>query len=475
MHWKKHWRSLLLLLLFFGTLYAIGRQALTEQLESAARDGAPPVDERYETRLALDLGSVEARDYRRMGSVRAFLEFSADGALLGAGTDAGEILMIDAVSARVLWREKIGIGKITALAFSLDGSALYVGESSPEGNLVCLDARTGEKRWQRGAAAEVGADIRRKSLPAIVRIVPSVDGVYALALRYDRRADGELDYSSRLYALGADGSERWLFPHAENADAWVSWFGVDAAGDGLAFGTANFSAGTYRYDKNLYFLDAASGRLRWDAEIAPLPEGKRTVMRGSPNISDDGQLVAALASDGRAFVYDDAGKLRWTHAISTPQRVRGVYVNAVGRDAYIVGDTVVFATLNTYNSANWQLPTPVEHPASNNVVLFDRAGKFKARWQAGGSVEEMSFAAPYAAAAIGRNTKTKDASVHGLYVLGLEDAAVAGRIPTEGPAVAAALARQGKLAAVVEVPLKLDDGRIVGSYRLTFAQRQEAL
>lgn len=473
MNWKRHWRSAFILALFCSTLCAIGRQALTEHLESAARGGAPQAAEAYETRLALDLGTVEARDYRRMGSIRAFLEFSPDGALLGAGTDAGEILMIDAAAGRVLWREKIGIGRITALTFSRDGRALYVGESSPEGNLFCLDARTGEKRWQRGAAAEIGADIRRKSLPAVVRIAASADGVYALALRYDRRADGELDYNSRIYALDADGSERWLFPRGENADAWVSWFGLDAAGESLAFGTANFSAGTYRYDKNLYFLDARRGALRWDAAIAPLPEGKRTVMRGSPNVSDDGQLVAALASDGRAFVYSGAGELCWTHAISAPQRVRGVYVNAVGRDAYIVGDTVVFATLNTYNSANWQLPTPVEHPASNNVVLFDRDGTFKARWQAGGSVEEMSFAAPYAAAAIGRNTKTKDASVHGLYVLGLEDAAVAGRIPTEGPAVAAALAREGRYAAVVEVPLKLDDGRIVGSYKLTFAMRKE--
>lgn len=471
---RKNQRKIYLLIAaFILTLCVLGKFSAAEQFkQSAKQQSKMEAENTYQTILSQDLGDVEARDYRRMGSIRAFLQFSPDRKTLAVGTARGELIAVRTDRPTVIWREKIGIGKITAVEFSADGNLLYVGESSPEGNLICLDSRTGKKIWQRSSAIETGVNIKEKSLPGVVKIAALSERVYALALRYERLKDGTIHYFSKLICVDDTGREQWVFPADRHLDAWVSWFSVDDAGKTLVFGTANFSEGIYQYDKNLYALNAVTGAEKWSVEIPPISDAKRTVMRGSPNISADGDIITGLASDGRGFVYDRSGKLLWHRTISEPKRIDGVYLNAVGRDAYIVGDCVVFGTLNTYNSANWQLPTPVEHPGSNNVVVFDRAGSFVSRWQAGGSVEELAFSYPYAAAAIGRNTKTKDSLVHGLYLYHLINGQIDGRIATDGPAIAAAITDQGNMVAVVEVPLKLDDGTIIGSYKLSLAERK---
>jgi hypothetical protein len=179
-----------------------------------------------------------------------------------------------------------------------------------------------------------------------------------------------------------------------------------------------------------------------------------------------------MASDGRAFLYDAKGQQVWQRVLSAPKKIGGVYLNAVGRDAYVVGNNIVFATINTYNNANWQLPTPVEHPSSNSVFLFDIAGKLVGRWQAGGSIEEMAFTPNTVVAAVGRNTKTKDAAVHGLYVLTLPAAQLEERLAIAGPCIAVAVQPQGEYIAGIEAPLQLDDGQIIGDYRLHIWQKK---
>ncbi|MDR1702561.1 MAG: PQQ-binding-like beta-propeller repeat protein [Sporomusaceae bacterium] len=470
---KKNWRASLLIIVFLLTLGALGRFSFLEQLKNTAGSQAAPLEATgYTPTFVLDLGDVEARNYQRMGSIEALLDFSPDEKFLAVGTELGEIIAVQKDPPQVSWREKIGIGKITALKFSADGAFLYVGEASPEGSLLCLDAKTGRTLWRYAAAPAIGVDLKRKSLPAIVKIEVREGKVYALAMRYGSRADTgkENYYYSKIFCFDSAGNPIWAFP-ADYMDAWVNWLSVDEIGGQVVFGTANYAETVRAYTKNIYALNALTGTANWSAEIPPILEAKRTVTRGSPNISADGQMVTALASDGRGFAYDKNGNLLWSRAISTPKLNGSVYLNAVGRDAYVLGNYVVFGTLNTYNSANWQLPTPVEHPSSNNLVVFDRAGNFKSRWQAGGSIEEVSFSYPYAAIAVGRNTKTKDYTVHGLYIYNLELGEITGQIKTDGPAIAAAVCAQGKSVAVVETPLKLDDGKILGKYRLTIAAK----
>lgn len=466
------WRFLVVMLVFIITVGAMGGLSLQELATTLTLpSSAMPVDNTYQQIFTLELGAVEARDYQRMGSIRSFLAFSPAGDSLVVGTDLGELIVVRVEQPVVLWRKQLGIGKISAVTFSVDGKLLYVGESSPEGNLFCLDSQTGSLLWQVRTVDDIGVDLKQRSFPAVVKLIVRQGYVYVLAMRHQALGRGVSEYHSKFYCFDTSGQPQWVFPTIDSLDAWVNWFSVDDAAKQLVFGTANYSESTIIYDKTLYAVDAINGKLRWGIDIPPIAAAKRTIMRGSPNISDDGSLIAAMASDGRGFAFAADGSLLWQRTLSAPKLINGVYLNAVGRDAYVLDNKVIFCTLNTYNSANWQLPTPIEHPGSNNLVVFDWAGQFITRWQAGGSIEELAVAYPYAVTAVGRNTKTKDTSVHGVYVYHLEQGALNGWVNTAGPAVAAATSANAQIIAGVEVPLKLDDGSIKGSHRLFLAKR----
>ncbi len=422
----------------------------------------------YRQVVQLSLGQVEVRNYQRMGFTRGILRFSPDSGRLAVGTENGQVIMLSR-EGEVVWRRPAGLGKVTALEFSPDGACLYVGETSADGGLYCLDAASGRERWKNNLAAGLGADLRRKSHPGIIRLLTDQAGrVFALAQRYDRSAAGESIYRGLIFCLSPAGVELWRFPAAEAMDAWVNWLGADAPGRRIVFGTANFDTDRrYRYDKNIYCLDAASGAEAWSAALDPAPPFQRTILRGSPNIAADGKYVAAMASDGRALLFDANGRELWRRHLSTPKKIDEVYLNAVGRDAYVLGDFAVFTTINTYNNANWQLPTPLEHPASNSLFVFAVGGEFAAKWRAGGGIEEIAFASErQIAVAVGRNTKTKDPGVHGIYMVDMPNAAAVERLATAGPCAAVAVSPDERLVAGMEAPLQLDDGTVIGGYRL---------
>jgi hypothetical protein len=72
---------------------------------------------------------------------------------------------------------------------------------------------------------------------------------------------------------------------------------------------------------------------------------------------------------------------------------------------------------------------------------------------------------------VGRNTKTKDPKAHGLCVLSQADGLPLAFLPTEGPAIAAAISPDGNYLAGIEAPIQLDDGQIIGKYRLLLWSR----
>lgn len=461
------WRWVVVLV-FVASLAALGCYAFLGDSGARRTAGRETGGGTYQQVAQLSLGQVEVKNYQRMGFTRGILRFSPDSGRLAVGTENGQVIVLSR-EGEVLWRRPAGVGKITALEFSPGGDCLYVGETSADGSLFCLDAASGRERWENGLAAGLGVDLRRKSHPGVIRLLTDQSGrIFALTQRYDRTAAGESVYRAKIFCVSPEGAEIWQYPATEAMDAWVNWMGADAQGRRIVFGTANFDTDRrYRYDKNIYCLDAGNGAEAWSAIIGPTPPFQRTILRGSPNIAADGEYVAAMASDGRAFLFDARGRELWRRHLSAPKKLDEVYLNAVGRDAYVLGDYTVFTTINTYNNANWQLPTPVEHPASNSLFVFDTAGKFVAKWRAGGGIEEIAFAsARQIAVAVGRNTKTKDPDVHGVYVLDMPNATAVEKLATAGPCAAVAISPDERLVAGIEAPLQLDDGAIIGGYRL---------
>ncbi len=404
-----------------------------------------------------------------MGSTPGLVRMSPDGAKIVVGTESGEVLLMNLQGIR-LWSRKIGLGKISALEFSRDSQQIYVGENSQQGAVTCLDAASGSERWRKASVDELGVDIRQKTFPGIMSI--SVDGVgnaYAVALRSIRFPNGKTEYFARIYRFDAQGTIT-LVPRDHNIDVWVSWCDVNEAGTALFFATSDYTPGPERrFQDNIYAYDARSGDFRWSAELVTVPPYDRTNMRFGPEISADGRYLGGVSADGRAFFLDEAGRLLWSRTLSAPQTIHGIYVNATGLHVRHVGEYVAFSTGNTYNRSNWQLPTPVEHPQSNSIFLFDREGALVKRRKVGGMVEEIQVAGRRLVVAIGRNIRTKDAGIHGMIAFSTPELEIDDFMPTEGPCVAVA-ANESHVVGM-EAPLQMDNGEVAGAYRIHIWKR----
>lgn len=466
--WREKAKAVAIIALLFITLFFLGRYIFQQAGDGTNKDSFLKTSTGlYQVVAEVPLGQVEVYNYQRMGFTKGFVCFSPDGAALAVGTENSELLVLESEMGKLKWRKRSGNGKISALAFSRDGRRLYVGENGPQADLICLDAQTGEELWRRGSAKELGSGLNDKTYPGIVCIRESDAGtVYAAGQRTIRSAE-RYEYRGRLYAYTPEGALAGKFPQERNLDAWVGWMSVSAQGQ-VFFGTANWDAKLQCQDnQSIYKLDEGLRQVLWSTSMAPVPPYERTTLRSSPEVTEDGKWVVSFASDGRAFLHHgEDGTLVWRRTLSRPELVNGIYVNATGLYGQATADRLVFTTGNTYNRANWQMTTPMEHPSSNCVFLFDYQGRLIEKKELGGMAEQLALSEGAAAVAVGRNSRTKNAAVHGLTLLSLRDGSVLDRLALEGPCAGAAISKNGRFAAAVEAPLQLDDGTIMGEYRL---------
>ncbi len=467
--------TMIALLLFMVTFGILGVHIFdmtdsimpTTSKESATQYGV------YGNVKNINLGNVEVYNYQRMGFTHGFIKFSPDNQHLAVGTENGDVLMIT-MQGHVLWKKNMGLSKITALAFSHDGKKLLVGESSPEGALLCWNVADGTEVWRQVSGQELGVDIKGKTYPGIVYITTDSNGnIYAVASRYIRKADNNSEYHGRIYKFDQSGKVVGMFPDNHNIDASLSWLSVDQAGEKVVFGTANWDVtGSKSYGDNIYCLDGNLQGVRWSQLLDPVAPYRNTTMRASPDMTENGNYIGSMVSDGRVFLHDGEGKKLWEHSVSQPKKIGGVYINATGSYVQLVDDCVVVTTGNTYNRANWQLPTPVEHPSSNSIFTFNMDGNLIHKYKLGGMIEQMAVNDHKVVLAIGRNVRTKDVQVHGLYILSLPGTEIIDAVSTTGPCVGAAISPDGQYVAAVEAPLQLDDGQVIGEYKLLLLKQK---
>lgn len=417
--------------------------------------------------ITAPLGDLAGQPYDRMGFGGGAVRWvRGDGSWL-VGTDKGELLHISR-DGKELWTHALGAGNIQSLSLDPKGTIAYVGEKSPEGWLYAVDIKTGNVLWKFSGKTVIGADLSLRSEPSPVHSAADEDGnVYVSFYRFSTAPDGSRTYLSRIIAFSPDGRELWRYPENENMDAWVAWDTVSSAAGRVALGTSNYdNAGALKYNKNIYILDRATGKEVGSASIPADPHFASATMRNGPNFSADGTLLAAMMSDGRGFLFDADGKELWMRQVSGPQQAGSLWINAAGRDAYVLPGGVMFGTINTFNRENWQLPSPVLHPSSNTLFYFTRDGKFLWKYQAGGEIEEISFTDKTAALAVGRNVRTHNYKVHGASAVDLLSGKEKVFYHTGGPVQSVAISDDGRLMAGIEVPAVTPEGNLIGTYQL---------
>lgn len=413
------------------------------------------------------LGDVPASNYDRMGFTKGVVRYIHTEDAWIVGTERGELFLFNGMGKQ-LWKRSLGIGKLISLCVSNDGTIAYVGEASPEGSLYAIQVSSGDVLWKCKASDYVGSETSKRSHPSIVHIVVDKDdNVYANAYRFLMTETGKRVYNAKMLALSKEGKMLWQFPEKEGMDSWINWCDVNDDNKRVVLATSAYDVrDKMRYKDTLYFLDKESGENINSVFVQPIVPFNNTVMRGSPNFSKDGKYLAAACSDGRGILFDEKGNILWQRNVSKPMQVDGVWINASGRDGFVVEDSVLFTTINTFNKENWQLPTPVNHPSSNSLFVFDLDGKFKYQFRTEGTMEEIDFSKGLVACAIGRNVRTHNYGAHGAIIINLRDGKQLKFYPTEGPCQAIAINNDGTKMAGIEAPALTPQGKVVGAYRL---------
>lgn len=418
--------------------------------------------------LTAYLGDVPIQNYDRMGFTSGKIKCLNKSGNWVVGTALGELIMFDN-EAKILWKRTLGIGKLMSLKVSKDEKIVFVSEQSPDGQVFAINAINGNIVWKFATKNLVGSEPKKRSYPSVVHLeLDEKDNVYVVAYRFLMNQDGERGYNSKVVSFTKNGKMNWEFPKKGTMDTWVNWCDSSDSENKLVFSTSSYEEGKgLEYPDLLYFLNKKTGILEKSVKLKALPPFKRVVMRGSPNFSKDGKILGGVTSDGRGYQFDSNGNILWQRNISLPEKIAGTWINASGRDAFVTENGVVFTTINTYNRANWQMPTPIVHPSSNSLFMFGLDGRFKYQYVAKGTIEQVSFTKDIIACAIGRNVVTHDyENTHGVVLLNLKTGKQILRLKTSGPIQAIDISKNEKHLGVIEAPAITETGKILGSYRL---------
>ncbi len=419
-------------------------------------------------------------------NIRGEVGFSPDGKYLVVGTHTGYIKAIETSTNRLVFEKKLSEGKIQPFDFSGDGKYLILGEQSVDGYVYAFEIPGGREIWNFRTGDEIGSDI--KNQPAVRRIKVMGNTAYVAAYRSASGADLNY-YWTRIYAFDIEsGKVLWQYPENELMDSAVSWIDVSHDGKYIAFETyvlaKSGKRGERKYRDGQVVVLNSEGKKLWSYEKPILPyQDSASAYRGI-SFSKDGKYLTSTDTYGAGYLFDNeeimkSGKTSplWSKNISTAIEISGIPIYGSSNDAYILSDNVLFSVGGTYipdkaKSAKYNR-APTEHPNGYTLLVYNLKGDLLWKWKVEGYPRRMSFSKDdrFLVFPIAQNLITNNIDVHGVYVF---DNAVQGGATsklayiykTQGIAVAAAISPDGKYIAVLEAPVRLEDGSTLGEYRL---------
>lgn len=261
-------------------------------LNPFSSEGKPPALKPLTSPVGM---SVSWRARVNEAGVFVFQPAVVSGAVFAVGKD-GEVARIE--SGRTVW--KMPLKTTVSGGVGSDGSLVVVG--TPKGEVIALDAATGQLKWRTAINAEVLA-------------APAVSNGMVVV----RSAD------SRLFGLdAADGKRRWTYLRATPPLALRNAAGVVMEG--------NFIIAGYPGGK-LVAVNGTNGSLAWEGTVA-IPRGATELERVAditslPVVTP--RATCAVAYQGRVACFDMGnGSTLWTRDLSSSKGLdlddRNVYV-----------------------------------------------------------------------------------------------------------------------------------------------------
>lgn len=437
----------------------------------------PVLKEEY----TIELEDVTPGDIEKTtANIKGVTKFSPDSKYLAIGTHGGSLKLIEVATGEKVWEKQLVEGiadaRIADIEFSEDGKRLFVGEESPDAFLHCFDVN-GTEIWKFGAGTELGSDL--KYMPTMKKIKLDSEGnIYVAASRACGYVGEKYKYLAKIYSFDPEGNIRWNFPESEFMDSGVTW--IDATPDGkyAVFGTTSFTEADKWKDGTVHVLNGNTGQEHWSYHIDPVePFFDYTTIYYSTQITPDGEKLITMTGDGRAFLFNNSQiietgtpEIAWEQNISTPIVVSGVPIYGSANYAYIVNDTLIFSIGSTF-SKDKNKDAPFEHPSGNTIFAYDYDGNLLWKWRVDGYSGECALNDRYLVIPVAQNLVTEDRSVHGVDVFDTSNSGGASSrliqtYNTEGITVAADISSDGRYIAALEAPVRLEDGTVLGGYRV---------
>ncbi len=413
-------------------------------------------------------------------NIKGVTKFSPDSKYLAIGTHGGSLKLIELATGKKVWEKQLVEGiadaRIADIEFSEDGKRLIVGEESPDAFIHCFDLN-GTEVWKFEAGTDLGSDLDH--MPAMKKIkLDSKGNIYVAASRACGYIGEKYKYLARVYSFDSDGNMRWKFPESELMDSGVTWIDTTPDGKYSVFGTTCFTKADKWKDGTVHVLDGNTGKENWNYSLPPLePFFDYSAIWYSTQITPDGKYLITMASDGRAFLFDNSEIMetgvpegKWEANISTPVVVSGVPIYGSANYAYIINNTLIFSIGSTF-SKDKNKEAPIEHPNGNSLFAYDTDGNLLWKWRLDGYAGECALNDRYLVIPIAQNLVTEDRDVHGIYVFDISKSGGSNSkliqvYNTEGITVAADISPDGKYIAALEAPARLDDGTVLGEYRV---------
>ncbi len=378
----------------------------------------------------LDLEDVRPHQLWDYGYIGGIVAISPEGKYLAVGSEKGYLRLVNIKNGTVLWRRRIGEGRIISIGFSPDGRYLALGEQSRDAFLY-LYGIDGQLLWKFPVSRDVGTISPGEPqyyLPVVDNLVfaPSKKNqkIYIVAGHYLGAHGRDYRHKGKIYCLDIKGHILWTYPKKGCMDASPDVLRIDARGKYLIF--TNYWKGK-SYNKSLYCLDGHTGQLLWGWDFRHLFPEKRLGIWHGADISADGAYVAAFSSDGRGFLLSNrqlintGGKkgLVWEKTISTPIIVNGLTIYGFPAMAKIGKGYVAFLTGNTNTRQGKKKPT-FEHPNANSLFVYDLKGKLQWIARLGGASYtdriHTSSDSRYIILPIRYNRVKNNPLLHGLYL-----------------------------------------------------------
>jgi outer membrane protein assembly factor BamB len=456
-------------------------EVITDEGETSAlkvyAPGKPALKEEYTIELEdVTPGPIE----KTSANIKGVTRISSDSKHLAIGTNGGSLKLIELATGKEVWEKQLVKGiadaRIADIEFSEEGKRLIVGEESPDAFIYCFDLN-GTEIWKFGAGTDLGSDLGH--MPSMKKVkLDSKGNTYVAANRGCGYIGEKYKYLSRIYSFDPEGNMRWKFPESELMDSGVAWIDTTPDGKYSVFGTSCFTKADKWKDGTVHVLDGNTGKENWEYSIPPLePFFDYTAIWYSTQITPDGEKLITMTSDGRAFLFDNSRiietgtpEVKWQENISTPIIVSGVPIYGSANYAYIIDNTLIFSIGSTF-SRDKNKNAPIEHPSGNTLFAYDTEGNLLWKWRLEGYAGECAQNDRYLVIPMAQNLVTKDRNVHGIYVFdvsksGGSSSKLVQTYNTKGITVSADISPDGKYIAALEAPARLDDGTMLGKYRV---------